>query len=506
VHYAGQPLGSGDVTAQQPYPQAAYAGAQQPQQQHAHTPLMGSTRSRLHSFDCSPTQVVLPCGSTAGSMVDNSPGARLRSSTWGGGGVSPWHSPVVSPQSSYAPPPGYMPAQGASPTSAAPDQGIHLQAGSHTLKGMKPNMPDWTNQDVSVVMPLEQNRVLGAVFDGHGKHGHTCSRLACTVVMQQASSIFMPGADLVRAFHQMFRQIHAALAEQGPEIAGLSGCTGTIGVIDPGLACCHVGHVGDSTAIVVNSHGVVFASNDHRIEAGDEERINASGGEVRRCEQSGAVRVFARGQMTPGLALARSLGDLEGNSVGVLAEPEIDLNLPFEAGSAMVIASDGLWDVLPRDGVGAKARSSEPKECATTMVTDARTQWARFPHIDDITCVIVKALPREGGGGSPHLSPRIQAPVPLPVGAYGAYAPLQGAWPLSPPASPGLAPGSAWHHHRPAGGGGGSMSLSPGGQGVSAGSMSLPPGGGSMSLSPGGGSMSLSPGGAQPVGSMRTLP
>eukprot|EP00971_Amphidinium_carterae_P236926 4702437-Amphidinium_carterae.1 len=37
----------------------------------------------------------------------------------------------------------------------------------------------------------------------------------------------------------------------------------------------------------------------------------------------------------------------------------------FEVGSALVIASDGLWDVLPREGVGAKARASEPKvSCA----------------------------------------------------------------------------------------------------------------------------------------------
>mmetsp|Transcript_8904 Transcript_8904/g.19944 ORF Transcript_8904/g.19944 Transcript_8904/m.19944 type:complete len:512 (+) Transcript_8904:117-1652(+) len=486
VSYAGQPLGSGDVTAQA-YPQAL-PGAQQ---QDA-LPL-GTLRSRLFSADCSP-KLVLPAGSTTWGQQDNSPspGSRGRSATWGG--VSPWNSPVVSPQSSFAPPPAYLlPQAGAASPGTAPPAGqaLHLQAGSHTLKGAKPGMPDWINQDVSVVIPLEQSRVLAAVFDGHGKHGHTCSRQACTVIMQQASSIFPPGADLMQSFHTIFQKVHLAIAALGPEIANLSGCTGTIALIDPKTTFCHVGHVGDSTAIVANCRGLVFTSQDHKFDAQAEARINAKGGEVRRCEKTGAVRVYGRGQQTPGLALARSLGDLEGNSVGVSEEPDVDLNIPFDAGFVLVLASDGLWDALPKEGVGAKAGSEEPKECATTMVQDARHQWAtamNAQHIDDITCVIVKALPREGGGGSPQVSPRIQAlAVQLPVGATGSFAPPLGSTGSFAP--PVWSPGGSMR--LPPAGGGGSMSLSPGGRG---GSMTLPPGGGgSMSLSPGGrgGSMNL---------------
>mmetsp|Transcript_25707 Transcript_25707/g.59416 ORF Transcript_25707/g.59416 Transcript_25707/m.59416 type:complete len:452 (+) Transcript_25707:96-1451(+) len=407
----GQPLGSGTLV--QPLGSGQLAG-----QAYAGTQMSPSTaRHRLQS-----AEVATPVGTLTGAQMGDSPASRTM--TW----ASPWHSPVVSPSSSLQPPPGYTPQNQhtAYPASGPPGRGmVRLETGSHTLKGMKPNMPDWINQDVSVVVPLEGNRLLAAVFDGHGKHGHICARLAGQVVINLAKQKFAPHGDLSQGFYGLFRSIHGALVEQGAEIVALSGCTGTIGVVEPVSGICHVGNVGDSTAILANSQGLLFSTQDHRIEAQDEARIIQRGGEVRRCEQSGAVRVFARGMQTPGLALGRSLGDLEANSVGVLAEPELKLHLPFEVGSALVIASDGLWDVLPREGVGAKARASEPKECATTMVTDARAQWAKFPHIDDITCVIIRAVPPN----PPH--PSVTSPRPS-----------TGTWAPNPSTPTGMAPSS----------------------------------------------------------------
>mmetsp|Transcript_66535 Transcript_66535/g.124120 ORF Transcript_66535/g.124120 Transcript_66535/m.124120 type:complete len:459 (+) Transcript_66535:84-1460(+) len=429
-NFAGQPLGSGTLaqplgsgSLAQPLGSGTVGG-----QAYTGVPMSpGAARQRLSTADMG---TPVGTGTLTGAQMGESPSSRARSMTWAG--TSPWHSPVVSPSSSMQPPPGYTPQnQHAGYPASGPGRGMmHLQTGSHTLKGMKPNMPDWINQDVSVVVPLEGNRLLAAVFDGHGKHGHICSRMAGQVVINLAKQKFGLQGDLSQGFHGLFRSIHSALVDQGPEVSGLSGCTGTIGVVDPTSGACHIGHVGDSTAIVASNHGLVFSTQDHRIEPHDEQRINARGGEVRRCEQSGAVRVFARGMQTPGLALGRSLGDLEANSVGVLAEPELKLQLPFDVGSALVIASDGLWDVLPKDGVGAKARTSEPKECATTMVTDARAQWARFPHIDDITCVIIRAVPPpnampQGTMTSPRTSTGVWQQGPASPAAMGPASPAR---------------------------------------------------------------------------------
>jgi serine/threonine protein phosphatase PrpC len=56
-------------------------------------------------------------------------------------------------------------------------------------------------------------------------------------------------------------------------------------------------------------------------------------------------RVFRRGTSAPGLAMSRSLGDLEAERVGVV--PDADgYSVQLQRGDQLLlIASDGLWEV-----------------------------------------------------------------------------------------------------------------------------------------------------------------
>ena len=56
----------------------------------------------------------------------------------------------------------------------------------------------------------------------------------------------------------------------------------------------------------------------------------------------------------PGLAMSRSIGDAMAKNVGVIAEPEIQI-YEFDKSSlplAVVIASDGIWDMFDSNELG----------------------------------------------------------------------------------------------------------------------------------------------------------
>merc|ERR1712072_982625 len=89
--------------------------------------------------------------------------------------------------------------------------------------------------------------------------------------------------------------------------------------------------------------------------------------------------------------MARSIGDVQWRCHGVIAEPEIACGLHFEPGSALVLASDGVWDMWPlKDLVASVAQSRRPQEAAESIVTASASYWAAHSHRDDITALIVK--------------------------------------------------------------------------------------------------------------------
>jgi serine/threonine protein phosphatase PrpC len=113
-------------------------------------------------------------------------------------------------------------------------------------------------------------------------------------------------------------------------------------------------NLGDSRAIVVNSYGTFKQiTTDHKPELPAElQRIINSGGRVNTSRKDslgreiGPKRVYVSAELNPGLAMSRSLGDVVAHSVGVSCQPEFyEYKVDIED-IAVVIASDGVWEVL----------------------------------------------------------------------------------------------------------------------------------------------------------------
>lgn len=92
-------------------------------------------------------------------------------------------------------------------------------------------------------------------------------------------------------------------------------------------------------------------SYDHKPTRQEEkDRILRCGGKIEKLihdgQPVGPYRVWADDE-GPGIAMTRTLGDLQAKKIGLISEPEIQhIELQPKFDKFIVIGSDGLWDVM----------------------------------------------------------------------------------------------------------------------------------------------------------------
>lgn len=103
------------------------------------------------------------------------------------------------------------------------------------------------------------------------------------------------------------------------------------------------------------------------------------------------MRVWLPGENSPGLAMARSLGDMRLKRHGVIPAPEVTSRRVTGADLFMVLATDGVWDVLSNEEVVSIVCATPRKQHASKAVVEAAVQrWrAKFPtsRVDDCSAV-----------------------------------------------------------------------------------------------------------------------
>jgi len=96
--------------------------------------------------------------------------------------------------------------------------------------------------------------------------------------------------------------------------------------------------------------------------------------------------------------MSRSLGDSIVHRSGVSAEPETLEHIVDEFDEFMIIATDGVWDVIdnnPAVQMVQNFSTKSPKwnalDASNTICKFARSRWEKLsPMVDDITCIVVK--------------------------------------------------------------------------------------------------------------------
>ncbi|CAM9918995.1 unnamed protein product, partial [Phaeothamnion confervicola] len=263
---------------------------------------------------------------------------------------------------------------------------------------------------------------LFAVLDGHGESGHLVARRCVSLLPKFMAETGCNPARTCAA-------LHADLAACGVDCS-CSGATCVIAVLRGNRLT--VANLGDSRCVLGRAAAgggiaAVPLTSDHKPDRPDERsRIVAMGGQVGSRQllvgtgTGGAVRVpvgparvwyQARGE-TMGLAMSRSLGDAVAHRAGVSAEPEVTERLIDEHDRFLLLATDGVWDVLDVGqavqivhGCAARAAAAaaaagggngggyggDGGEAASMVCHTARKKWeAASAMVDDITCCVVR--------------------------------------------------------------------------------------------------------------------
>lgn len=180
------------------------------------------------------------------------------------------------------------------------------------------------------------------VYDGHGSQQEMsfCKAEMHKIVGKELGKR-QASDSMASALKASFLQADSSIQEKYGSLK--SGCTATVALArreQSGGVELFVANVGDSRALLVSSSGTRRLTHEHRTSDEPElQRIRDEGGFVYN------RRVGGR------LSVTRALGDFDLKPI-VSAEPDVSsYRGPGDEVVALVLASDGLWDVIDDDEV-----------------------------------------------------------------------------------------------------------------------------------------------------------
>ncbi|CAG9331130.1 unnamed protein product [Blepharisma stoltei] len=192
----------------------------------------------------------------------------------------------------------------------------------------------------------DPNQGFFAIYDGHGG-SEAVDYCKNRLHEELRKALHEFSDDVSMAFSRCFKKVDDQLRLAG---AATSGSTATIALIrkESHQRVLYVANVGDSKAVLVKSSGFEQLSYDHKgTDASEIDRIVSSGG------------YLIRGRVAGQLAVTRALGDHHLKTSGVSSEPYVSRRVITPNEQFLVLASDGLWDVVnERELEGLKGRNS----------------------------------------------------------------------------------------------------------------------------------------------------
>lgn len=266
----------------------------------------------------------------------------------------------------------------------APEKG--LAWGYSGMQGWRVSM-----EDAHLAVPqLEgeawQGIALFSVMDGHGgEHvAHFCQKYMPDEIVKGSSKDVC--GSLISAFHRMDEML--ADPDRLEELRSMAhptflggmggkawsahpdwiGCTAVVCCVCPDKVV--VANCGDSRAVLCRQGQAVPLSEDHKPNCPNEKRrIAKAGGSIER-QQYGSIVQF---RVNGNLNLSRSIGDLEykknphlaPNEQMICSTPDVQIFPRQACDEFMVLACDGIWDVMGSQDVIDFVRDRLPQDPLT---------------------------------------------------------------------------------------------------------------------------------------------
>ncbi|GAB2218471.1 hypothetical protein Droror1_Dr00001695 [Drosera rotundifolia] len=304
-----------------------------------------------------------------------------------------------------------------------------------------------TNQDAMIVWENFASRhdtIFCGVFDGHGPHGHMVAKRVrdslplklsedvLREIVLNSSSINSEDASFASADEESRASLDLEETEKHPQLFQMLKecflkafkvmdrelrlhasidcfCSGTtaVALIKQGQLLV-IGNVGDSRAVLgtrdeENSLLAVQLTVDLKPNLPAEaERIRKCRGRVFALRDEPEVsRVWLPNNDSPGLAMARAFGDFCLKDFGLISVPDMSYHQLTEKDEFVVLATDGIWDVLSnKEVVDIIAAAPTRSTAARILVETAVRAWRmKYPtsKIDDCAVVCLFLDPGRDG-------------------------------------------------------------------------------------------------------------
>ena len=259
--------------------------------------------------------------------------------------------------------------------------------------------------------------ILG-VLDGHGINGHLSSQFATRYIINKIKN-----HNLIKNLKNT-KDIYYKLKANGYEIIANLFIDADIQIAKQKFNCemsgttCILVILLDEHIISANagdSRGIMICddSNNNNLSKTkiyplsydckpenpmEKQRIMEHGGIVKqnideKGNGSGPYRVWIKGETYPGLAISRSIGDLDAKTIGVIPNPQIIEYVINQKTKYIIICSDGIWEFISNEEammIGNKYYlRNDPLGLCNELTNKSIDKWIKEDVvIDDITVVV----------------------------------------------------------------------------------------------------------------------
>ena len=283
--------------------------------------------------------------------------------------------------------------------------GSGLSFGLSSMQGWRMEMEDAHAAVTDFQRPELKDWSFFAVFDGHagGKVSEQCAERLLESILSFSESNNKPLVnDDENEVQDCIREGFLLLDEELKNIPEIqrgedkSGTTVVCALISPKHV--YIGNCGDSRAVLAKAGEVALQSQDHKpILPRETQRIQEAGGSVMVQRVNGA------------LAVSRALGDFVYKQVRdkgpteqlVSPEPEVTVHQRSDKDEFLILACDGIWDVMSNADVCDFIRSRLKVQSKLTDVANEVVDTCLFKGSqDNMSIVIIKFQ------GSPSVDPQ----------------------------------------------------------------------------------------------------
>ncbi|KAJ4979493.1 hypothetical protein NE237_010273 [Protea cynaroides] len=293
----------------------------------------------------------------------------------------------------------------------------------------------------------EEDKIFCGVFDGHGPSGHKVALHVRDVLPSKLCSVLLDGSHYKDVETSTDKDGEVKDAETKYSVSSI----GTNDTSHPTISSWKAGFLkafrdtdkelgmdstidsfySGSTAVTILKQGehlmianlgdsrAVLCSTDNRNQPfpvqltldlkpnvpSEAERIKKCKGRVLAMDKEPNVfRVWMPEENCPGLAMARAFGDFCLKDYGLISIPQVSYRKLTSRDEFVVLATDGVWDVLSNKEVVSIVASAKKQSIAAQLLVDHAIQAWRTKHpksrIDDCAVVCLFLKPPSSPPGS----------------------------------------------------------------------------------------------------------